>query len=43
MEKLLKTYDHARATLVAGDFSAMIAWGGTLEDIPRGLKEGVAP
>jgi len=40
MEYLLQTYANARAMLVQGNFSEMIAFGGGLEDIPRGLQEG---
>jgi len=39
MEYLLQTYANARAMLVLGNFSAMQDWGGTLEDIPRGIAE----
>ncbi|PLK47297.1 hypothetical protein [Uliginosibacterium sp. TH139] len=41
MENLLQTYPNARALLEQGNFDAMIAFGGGLEDIPRGLREGV--
>ncbi|MED5618019.1 hypothetical protein [Ideonella sp. BN130291] len=40
LESLLQTFDSAKAALDHGEFDPMISWGGRLEDVPRGLREG---